>query len=127
MGLTVLVLKTHQSWTERSIDGRVIAACWVSGRQAISTIGADTPEHDLGFIDSEIVIVCRFQTGRLSSVAIGIRDTAAAAAHQMVMVITYAPFKARRVASRPDLTHEMGVYTSCQYVIDRLLGNRSHL
>lgn len=72
------------------------------------------------------MIVFRVHAGRVADHAVGILDPAAAATHQVMMIVAGAPLEAGRVAGRPHLSNHIDVHAGSQNVVDGLLGNRTN-
>ncbi len=88
-------------------------------------VRAATPEHHLGFVEFEAVILRRLKAGLTIGNAIDVIDPAAVAADHMVMVITSTTFEACGVARGLDLSNQLGIDAVGQNVVNGLLGNRS--
>ena len=54
----------------------------------LQAIFATAPEHDLGFVDVEAVIIGRLEAGSLADNTIDVDDLAAAATDEVMVVVT---------------------------------------
>jgi len=94
-------------------------------RDSAATIGATAPIDNFGFIDLEAVIIFDFEARRRSNGAIDVEDQAAAATHQVVVIVTDAILEPRWRPGGLDSTNECLVGEDAKRVIDRLPRNRS--
>ena len=83
-----------------------------------------SPEDDLGLIDREAVIIGRGQTWRRTDRAVDIEHHAAAAADQVMMIVSYAILVAGRGSRGLNPADEVLLHQDAQRIVDRLARNR---
>jgi len=90
------------------------------GRIRQPTGRTDTPVGDFRFVDIETLVVNCRKTGSSAYGTVNIKNIAATAADEVMVVIADAIFKQGRRADGLDATNDAGIGQNAQGVINRL-------
>src|SRR5699024_10770121 len=111
-------------------DGVGNCRCGASGPiggalPGIGTRGADAPVDDLRLVDGEAVVVGRLEARGLAGSALHVDHRAAAAADEVVVVVTELELVARGVTGRFEAPDEPGAGEGGEDVVDSLGAHRA--
>jgi hypothetical protein len=85
-------------------------------------MGADAPEDDFRFFENVAVIGGRLKTGGGSDGAINVVRRAAAATHDVMVIVSDPPFIASRMTGKLNAPHQPRFHQHIEIVIDGLRG-----
>lgn len=90
-------------------------------RVSRQTSGALAPEHHAGLLDTEAVVVRRYHAGRTPCCARYIDHRAAAAAHQVVVIVMAVELIPGRARSHGDAANQVSGFESREHIVDGLV------
>jgi hypothetical protein len=90
------------------------------------TAGTQAPVNDLSLVNGEAVVIRRGQAGCLADGAVDVSDNPARPADNVMVIVTHAPLKPRRVAGRLDAANESSRGERVQGLIYRLKGDMAY-
>jgi hypothetical protein len=90
--------------------------------RCLLALGTQSPEDNLRLFDLKTVIGGRLQTGSRANSAVYIGGRPTLATDNVMVIVSYPRFIARRVTGKLHSSHESGFHKNIQIIIDRLRG-----